>query len=402
MLLFLIVAFLIPVHVRTTPILIGILLVFFLIKRQNYSYLKSAVKTIHFWVLIIPFALYLMGLTYSQDIDEALRNTETALSLVIFPFLAVSLEQNRIKHKITLIECSFIAGVFTIMLYSLAVALINYIDNHDPQVFFYSGLISSPHHHSYYVLFAFIIIIHKTLKLSWQKSKKQVIIALLLALITLGFLVVLSSKITLLLVVLYIFAVCIKMAITKRIGKLTSAFMLIFFLLSLPAIYQIPEVRHRFDAMIVSLETTEKNVRADKEDSTTIRLKSLETTIKVIKENFWYGTGQGDLDATMRNEMKSLMPADYDRTFAPHNQFLRSFASFGICGLLSLLLLFGTMLAKSIRQRNCLFVIWTVISIAFFCIEDMLCIINGIIFFSFFSSIFLLTNNKNPQTQTIL
>ena len=112
------VAFLIPVYVWYAPVVIAILGLLFLIRPRNYVALKDSAKTLGFWAMIFPFVLYLIGITYSEDVRSALHNTETALSLFAFPFIATAFRQNHIEKKLQLVEISLIAGVFTIMIFA--------------------------------------------------------------------------------------------------------------------------------------------------------------------------------------------------------------------------------------------------------------------------------------------
>ena len=134
-------------------------------------------------------------------------------------------------------------------------------------------------------------------------------------------------------------------------------------------------------------------------ESTTIRIKCMASAVDVISENWLIGTGQGDVYAGMQKKMKQRIGEYYEGTCSPHNQFLRSFASFGIMGLASMLLLFFAMFRKAIKSRRSDLIWWCIITLCFFCIEDMLCIINGIIFFCLFTGIMLIGENGTTGQQ---
>ena len=123
------------------------------------------------------------------------------------------------------------------------------------------------------------------------------------------------------------------------------------------------------------------------------------SAVDVISENWLIGTGQGDVYAGMQKKMKQRIGEYYEGTCSPHNQFLRSFASFGIMGLASMLLLFFAMFRKAIKSRRSDLIWWCIITLCFFCIEDMLCIINGIIFFCLFTGIMLIGENGTTGQQ---
>ncbi|MBO7652467.1 MAG: O-antigen ligase family protein [Bacteroidales bacterium] len=388
------VAFLIPVYVWSTPIIIAVLGLLFLIRPRNYSALKESAKTLGFWAMLFPFALYLVGLTYSDDIITALHNTETALSLLAFPFIATSFRQNSVKKKLEFVEISLICGVFTIMTFCIIRAAMNYEVSHDVNEFFYTQLLASPHHHSYYVLFSLIIITHSII--NSQSGKLLLSLKIIASLILVVFIGLLSSKITILILLVYTLYFIVRLIFSKRIPKWISILVAALSIASVPAFYSLPMVKYRLDFMIESIKAQHDKVENAymRNESTTIRIRCIGSALDVISENWLIGTGHGDVYAEMQKKMKKRLGNGYEGTCSPHNQFLRSFASFGIMGLVSLLLLFFVMFRKAIKSRNGTMIWWCIICLCFFCIEDMLSIINGVIFFCLFTGIMLL-GNKN-------
>ncbi len=390
------VTFLIPVYVWYSPIIIAILGLLFLIRPRNYSALKESSKTLGFWAMLFPFALYLIGLTYSDDIITALHNTETALSLFAFPFISIAFRLNRIEKKLRIISCSLIAGIFSIMIFSIINAYGNYTETNNTDVFFYTDLINSPHHHSYYAIFAIIIITQDILRNRLKYSKFFIIFEISMTLVMIAFIGMLSSKITILLLAIYTIYLIVRLIISKRVPKWLSILVAVMAIVSVPAFYSIPMVKYRINNMMDSIKAQHDGVETvrTRNESTTIRIKCMESTVEVISENWLIGTGEGDVYAELQKKMRQRMGDDYEGTCASHNQFLRSFASFGILGIVSLLLLFFAMFRTAIKSRNSAMIWWCIICLSFFCIEDMFCIINGVIFFCLFTGIMLL-GNKN-------
>ncbi|MBO4873815.1 MAG: O-antigen ligase family protein [Bacteroidales bacterium] len=384
------VAFLIPVYVWYAPVVIAILGLLFLIRPRNYSALKDSAKTLGFWAMLFPFALYLIGLTYSEDITSALHNTETALSLLAFPFIATSFRQNHIEKKLQLVEISLIAGVFVIMAYSIIKAAMNYAETQDINAFFYTQLIASPHHHSYYVLFSLIILTHSII--NSHSNKLLLALKIIVSLILVAFIGMLSSKITILILIVYALYIIVRLILSKRVPKWLSILVAALTIATAPALYSIPMVKYRIDSMFASIKAQHDGIETayTRNESTTIRIKCMESATELISENWLIGTGQGDVYAEMEKKMKLRMGDNYQGTCSPHNQFLRTFASFGIMGIASLLLLFFAMFRKAIMSRNSAMVWWCIITLCFFCIEDMLSIINGVIFFCLFTGIMLM------------
>ncbi len=384
------IALFIPIHVEFTPPIIAAASLMFLLRPRNYKALRESVNTLGFWAMLIPFMLYLIGLTYSDDLNTALHNTETALSLLAFPFLATSFRRNCIEKKLPLVEISLIAGVFVIMAYSIIKATMNYAETGDINAFFYSQLIASPHHHSYYVLFSLIILTHSII--NSHSNKLLLALKIIASLILVAFIGMLSSKITIFILATYVLYIVVRLLLSKSVPKWLSTAITLVIIASIPAFLSLPMVKYRLDFMMESLQAQHDGevTPRTRTESTTIRIKCMESAIELISENWLIGTGQGDVYAEMEKKMKLRMGENYEGTCAPHNQFLRSFASFGIMGIASLLLLFFAMFRKAIKLRNSKMIWWCLITLCFFCIEDMLSIINGVIFFCLFTSIMLL------------
>ncbi len=387
-----IIAFLLPINIFLTPIPIATLCFLFFVRPRNYKALRESAHTLGFWAMIIPFLLYIIGLTYSDDLKSALHNTETALSLLAFPFIATAFRLNGIEKKHSILNVSLIAGIFVIMIFSIINAYGNYTETHNPDVFFYTQLLSSPHHHSYYTMFAVIILTQDILRNRSLHSKAFVALEIVTTLVMIVFIGMLSSKITILLLAIYTIYLIVRLVISKRVPKWLSILVAVLAIASVPAFYSLPMVKYRINRMVDSIKAQHDGVETiyTRNESTTIRIKCMESAAEVVSENWLVGTGQGDVYAEFQKKMRQRMGDDYEGTCASHNQFLRSFASFGILGIASLLLLFFAMFRKAIKQRNGTMVWWCIITFCFFCIEDMFCIINGIIFFCLFTGIMLL------------
>lgn len=390
------IALLIPIYVRFTPPIIAALSILFFVRPRNYIALKQSVKNIGFWAMLIPFLLYLIGITYSEDVATALRNTETTLSLLAFPFIATSYRQNEMHNKERLVKMAFVIGVIIVMSFCTIRGLVYYSKTGNNSHLFYTGLLPSPHHHSYYVLMSLFILVCNLFEIEWRTNKCEVAVEIVLSILMVGFIGLLSSKITILLLIAFAIYIIVRMLFSKKIHKAISIATLICFIALAPVMYSIPMVKFRFDSMITSIKAKisgEENSRI-KHESTTIRMKCIGASFDVISENVLFGTGQGDVYAELEKKMKQRVGENYNGTCSSHNQFLRTFASFGIPGIASLLLLFGVMFYRSFKQRNHLMIIWAFACTIFFCVEDMFCIINGIIFFSLFTSLFLIGKDK--------
>jgi O-antigen ligase len=108
-------------------------------------------------------------------------------------------------------------------------------------------------------------------------------------------------------------------------------------------------------------------------------------SIEVIKENFWFGVGNGDVGKEIKKKYVQYNLNDkLDHAYKAHNQFLSTLVAVGLPGLCFLLLVFLMPLIKALREKNFLLLSFIVIVFVHALTESILGRFDGIIFFSFF------------------
>ena len=120
------------------------------------------------------------------------------------------------------------------------------------------------------------------------------------------------------------------------------------------------------------------------------RIVYVETGIRIIKSNFWFGTGTGDVSDSFHRQY------DIDKTqlqpkwrLRAHNQFLTFLLTFGIFGFLWFLFALFTAPSIKHRYRYFIFTIFFLIGILSMLNEDTLETHVGVSFFAFFYAFFL-------------
>ncbi len=124
--------------------------------------------------------------------------------------------------------------------------------------------------------------------------------------------------------------------------------------------------------------------------SVTQRYEFLKTAFAIIKDNFWFGTGTGDVDDAFKKKYDELNTSlDKKHRLRAHNQLVTFFVTFGIIGFfISLIAIFYPYFITKTHQ---LFLanIFLFIIIFSFLNEDTLETQMGVTFFSFFYTIFV-------------
>ena len=125
----------------------------------------------------------------------------------------------------------------------------------------------------------------------------------------------------------------------------------------------------------------------DKSDveSTAVRILIWEESMKIIKENFLFGTTPGDLtDKLNEAYQKNGLTGAYANSLNAHNQFLQTFIGTGIIGFILLLLMTVYALVYAIIRKYYLLALFSLLVICNFMVESMLQVHAGFIFFVFF------------------
>ena len=111
--------------------------------------------------------------------------------------------------------------------------------------------------------------------------------------------------------------------------------------------------------------------------------------MSIIKENFWTGVGTGDvtdrLHSLYQNENFNYA---LHKNLNAHNQFIQTFIAIGIVGFLLLIGLVVLPAVLALRNGEILFVSFLLISVLNFFAESVLEREAGIVWFSFFYSLF--------------
>ncbi|MFP4025493.1 MAG: O-antigen ligase family protein [Thiohalospira sp.] len=128
-------------------------------------------------------------------------------------------------------------------------------------------------------------------------------------------------------------------------------------------------------------------------NSITQRWEFLKTAFSIIHDNFWFGTGTGDVQDAFNHQYEinksQLSPGKRLRT---HNQYVTFFVSFGIVGFLIVLFCMFYPFIQLKGYKNYFFVMFLLIALLSMLNEDTLENQIGVTFFSYFYSLFLFGN----------
>jgi len=129
--------------------------------------------------------------------------------------------------------------------------------------------------------------------------------------------------------------------------------------------------------------------------SITQRIIYLKTAFQIIKENFWLGTGTGDLQFEFdRHYEKTNSILSEKWRLRAHNQFVTFFIAFGFFGFLWIMFSLVYPVFYEKKNKDFLFLMFFVIALLSMLNEDTLETHAGVTFFSFFYALLLLGRDK--------
>ncbi|MFL0352894.1 O-antigen ligase family protein [Xanthomarina sp. GH4-25] len=225
---------------------------------------------------------------------------------------------------------------------------------------------------AYWICFDFFI----------KKSKK---IYLFLAMFFIFCAILTSARIIFILSILSIGAsiLLIIKSNTKRVIAL-----LLVTLIGITLLVSIPSIKQKFNQF---LEIEQIGFDRNNYQNISSRFGKIEASIEVIKNNFWFGTGTGDVKDELVKEYKKMnFVMGYKYRYNPHNQFLESWVRNGLIGgSICLLSVYFLPMYVSIRKKNMLLTTFVFIICGVSLTESILDLHKGITFYVFFVTLMM-------------
>jgi len=352
--------------------------------------------------LIAFYVFNLLGMLFTDEVNmkRGWFDLEIKLSILLLPLYFSGFQTLDNKKLKTLIKVFVLSTAFAgIWHFSRSSYL--YLNELENIYVFYGDGFTNPLHIGYFALYLNVAIFF-ALFLFQNTSKLRTKIIWLLAACILVFSLFLSSSkagiISFIIVfILYGFYMLLlsKSSINKKSFALAFTFISILFALFFSGN---SKTLLRFKTAVNQI--TETQISPNSEGSSQARIFAFKTSIQIISNNFWVGTGTGNIDVeTLKNYEENNYTGALKRKLNAHNQFLQTFGALGLFGFLSLLLIFVSLWFSGVTQKNELIIFFATLCFLFALSESFLETQAGIIFFTIFSLI--LTSQKNNLDDSI-
>ncbi|HAW52448.1 MAG TPA: hypothetical protein DCX54_09010 [Flavobacteriales bacterium] len=383
------IVFVFPMDKRVIPIVIATYCGIFVLN-GGIPAAYRVIKSKYLFFTTAYYAILLIGIFNSSQINAAWFDVEVKFSLLLFPFIFSARSLTRKQFSDILVW--FIIGCLIATIICLTVAVFYYFDTYDESVFYYQE-VSIFQHPSYfsmylnfciYVIYYFMVYDKQSFKI--QSDVLSVIIIVIFSL----FVVLLSSKIGLITLFMVIFTGTIMWFLRSRaIFPSLIVFTMLTSLIYISFNYS-SYIQGRLEEAVFSLSDERVTFT-----TTGARVIIWKIGIELIKEKPLLGYGTGDVKSELINK--------YDEKgfsylaglkLNAHNQYLQMLIAIGILGSVFFwLYLYYPVLAPGFFKNMLYMGLITLISFNFLT-ESMLETQAGVVFYAFFNAMFFFNMNN--------
>lgn len=358
-----------------------------------------------FYLFILFYILYVIGILFTNNMQQSLDYLEYKLSFIVFPLLfSFQLKQDRLR--IELVGGMFLVGVVSTMVLGIINSAICYFDDGSFSCFL-TVSISPIHHPTYFVVYLLFGIL-----LSWIGWYRKWAYYKLAWIVPFTFLALILHVLSLslagiLFLMIFFFFAAVYLIYRKWGKKLAVAGLIIVPVIAYLFVTKVPQVEGEYnnakwymDQYMRDPESFVKNTPYPMSGSEERLI--LWTVASGILATHPMGVGTGNVDDIMFEQLNKLGQAELaEKKLNPHNQFLQTGIEIGWLGLLVFLILLGYVIHLAWKFRSGLLLLLAT-SLAFNSLfESMLQRQSGIVFYTFWICILVvLISAKNGQLNT--
>lgn len=340
-------------------------------------------------VLLMPallFLIYVLGIFFTQNINNGLKDLISKFPLLLFPLFLATLRIE--KDDLIKIAVSFGVGVLALGIILFGKALFDFYKDGNTDVFFYASF-TRKLHPTYFTVFMNVALIF-LLEFIYVRAKpfSKVLMWLFFVLFLFGVLEIIlaSSRMAIIGAGVSVMYWCIYSVFFRKVISIRSVLLIIGIpVLLFLGINKLFSSQNRFRAIETYVAS---NVKSD-EGSIEARVNIWKASLSLIKENLFTGVGTGDVDEELHKlYVNENLAYALSKNLNMHNQFIQTFVAVGIFGFLllcSLMIIPGLM---ALKRGDVLFSSFLLIVFLNCITESFLERQAGMLLFSFFYALF--------------
>ncbi len=419
--------FLIPFNAYFIPFLTVLLAVGVLLQENRKINLIFSLKPIEnklfLGISISLFVLMHIGLMYSNETGEGLKQIKKQLALLLIPFLLLlfnkeSLIKNR-KNIFWLLSLSVIISTFWSYFQSFQQA--NQITEEGLSVFklspftdmqyksfwelvqlrsgyFTYGYLSQNFHPSYFALIINVVIGFIILEMEhfWRDKRFSIVLLIFVLFLYLSFfLYLLQSRASIITYFIIIALYTIKILYSvPRLRKVVTAISVLM-IIAMVFVVQKSSLYNNIKEIAAFERTHSMEQIKDK------RLLIWRSSANLLKDNWVWGLGTGEVKVALHNQMNIDKNPMYRpiHKYDPHNQFLAYWLALGIPGLFIFIAWLAIPFISAVKNKDFLLVLVIFNVLINLLFETMLNRSIGVIFISLIISFLLYSNNTISKSK---
>ncbi|WP_452225480.1 O-antigen ligase family protein [Lacinutrix chionoecetis] len=365
---------------------------FFLDYKENFKRKFKVLKNNKLFLLFLLIVIVqLIGLLYTNNMSRGLKTVQTFLPFIALPLTMLTEKKANYKQLLAFYKWYMFSVLFVLLCYQFYMhkTLMSF-ENKAFEV-----LDISPFYYSAF-LFLAVLITYFNLKKAHFKFGINYFLLLFF-----GFcILLLSARICLLVLILFLLIEFFKEFKSVALIKKIALTVVLFFAIGLTA-YQVPPLRKKIDISYKTLDFDFKTILT--KNQITLTRNSLEYRVlinycsfNIFKENI-FGVGTGDNRDALLDKYNDIgFKAGIKANYNCHNQYLEEFTKTGILGGVIFLIFIFYIIKTSVKNKRHLFYIALFVSIV--CItESYINRQHGIMFTAFFLSLFYAIEKGKEQ-----
>ena len=383
------IVFVLPLHKKVIPIVIASFCLVFVIN-GGLTRILANIRRRYLVVTSAYYVFLLIGILYSDLLDEALFDIEVKFSLFLFPFLFSGLKFN--SRQFSEVFLWFIFGCLLATVICMITAIQYYFNSNDVSVFYYQQLsvFQHPSYFSMYLNFCIYFIYYFMVFNKEEYKIKSDFVSILIIIIFSLFIVLLSSKMGLVTLFLVIFTGTLLWFLKSRA---VFPSIMVFAMLSTMIYFSF-----RFSNQIQGrLEEAVNSISEDKVTFTTTgaRIVIWKIGLELVQKKPFFGYGTGDVKHELVEEYKKNNYSHLvEFQLNAHNQYLQMLIAIGLIGSLTFwAYLFFPVFDKRFLINSVYLGFMGLILINFLT-ESMLETQAGVVFYAFFNSMLYFNMDK--------
>ena len=395
---------------RMLPALIVLMLLFWLFEGEMALKARLFFSNKPVLLFSLFYMVYLAGLSYTSDLSFAGRDLETKLSIIIFPVILSSFTRFDLKQKFGELMRFFTRGCLVSAIICIVYACYRFgyelycrdqriiLEDYPYTNYFFSSYLSLFMHYGHLSMYINLSVAYLfydfALREQTISAKKKALIAVQILFLSV-FVVMLYSKAGIITLCVVWVAAILFYALEKR-KVLLPLLATLTMLFSAGSLYLIPATHEKIYSAINSVESSPTDITTT--ETSAVRKLIWKASFELIKESPVLGYGTGDGKNALLNKYKELgMTGALEKKLNAHNQFLQTWLSVGVIGILILILSLVIPFFQSLKRKNFIYTIFVVICVVSFLTESALETQAGVIFYAFFNSLFCVMFLSKPS-----